>query len=308
MEIQIRTHECTSVPSSVSRRTGSTSRRAQGGRRRPPRPPTTRTWRGSPTSPTGRPRRAIRASSRFAPLRDRRQGDVRLHPQGKVIGCPPVRPGRLRLRGPHRDRAPHDGCQGETGASSRSRATLSSGDVVEIFTSKNPDSGPSQDWLTFVRSPVPQQDQAVVHQGTPREAIEQGRDAIARAMRKQNLPLQRIMSQDSIAEVASSMRLRRRLRALRGGGRGHVSTQSVIEKVLGNVQTEAETDEPELAFPRTGHEPPQLRNSDSGVLVRGAPDILVKLAKCCTPVPATRSWASSPAVRASPCTRRRART
>jgi GTP pyrophosphokinase len=162
---------------------------------------------------------------------------------------------------------------------------LSSGDVVEIFTSKNPDSGPSQDWLQFVRSPRARNKiKQWFTKERREEAIEQGRDAIARAMRKQNLPLQRIMSQDSIAEVASSMRYEDVSALYAAIGEGHVSTQSVIEKVLGNVQTETEADEPELAFPRQVTSR-QLRTSDSGVLVRGAPDILVKLAKCCTPVP-----------------------
>jgi GTP pyrophosphokinase len=67
-------------------------------------------------------------------------------------------------------------------------------------------------------------------------------------------------------------------------GEGHVSTQSVIEKVLASLHTEAEGDDTDLEFPSKGRSK-QLRNSDSGVLVRGAPDILVKLAKCCTPVP-----------------------
>ncbi|ROS73791.1 GTP pyrophosphokinase [Curtobacterium sp. PhB130] len=164
-------------------------------------------------------------------------------------------------------------------------SSLSSGDVVEIFTSKNPDSGPSQDWLTFVRSPRARNKiKQWFTKERREEAIEQGRDAIARAMRKQNLPLQRIMSQDSISEVASAMRYDDVSALYAAIGEGHVSTQSVIEKVLAGVQTETETDEPELAFPRQVTSR-QLRNSDSGVLVRGAPDILVKLAKCCTPVP-----------------------
>jgi GTP pyrophosphokinase len=67
-------------------------------------------------------------------------------------------------------------------------------------------------------------------------------------------------------------------------GEGHISTQSVLEKVVASLQSEAEADEAEIAFVPKGRAR-QLRPSDSGVLVRGAPDILVKLAKCCTPVP-----------------------
>jgi len=164
-------------------------------------------------------------------------------------------------------------------------SVLSSGDVVEVFTSKNPDSGPSQDWLAFVKSPRARNK---IRQWFTKErrdeAMEQGKDAIARAMRKQNLPLQKLMTQDSIAEVAATMRYDDVSSLYAAVGEGHISTQSVIEKILAAVHTQNEVDEGEFEFPSQGRARP-LRNSDSGVLVRGAPDILVKLAKCCTPVP-----------------------
>ncbi|RZU65005.1 GTP pyrophosphokinase [Microterricola gilva] len=162
---------------------------------------------------------------------------------------------------------------------------LNTGDVVEVFTSKNPDSGPSQDWLNFVKSPRARNK---IRQWFTKErrdeAIEQGRDAIARAMRKQNLPLQKLMSQDSFAEVAAQMKYVDVSALYAAVGEGHVSTQSVLEKVVAAVQAVDETDGPELSIPVKGRTQ-QLRSSDSGVLVRGAPDILVKLARCCTPVP-----------------------
>ena len=162
---------------------------------------------------------------------------------------------------------------------------LNSGDVVEVFTSKNPDSGPSQDWLAFVKSPRARNKIKQWFTKERRdEAIEQGRDAIARAMRKQNLPLQKLMSQDSLSEVASLMRYDDVSALYAAVGEGHVSTQSVLEKVLAFINTEAETEDAELTLPSRGRSK-QLRNSDSGVLVKGSPDILVKLAKCCTPVP-----------------------
>ncbi len=161
---------------------------------------------------------------------------------------------------------------------------LNSGDSVEVFTSKNPDAGPSQDWLGFVtstraRSKIRQWFTKERHD----EAVEQGKDAIARAMRKQNLPLQRLMTQDSVAHVASQLRYETVESLYAAVGEGHVSTQSVIEKILAALHVEAESDDEPFSVPTRGRT--SVRTSDSGVLVRGAPDILVKLAKCCTPVP-----------------------
>ncbi|HEY4269576.1 MAG TPA: bifunctional (p)ppGpp synthetase/guanosine-3',5'-bis(diphosphate) 3'-pyrophosphohydrolase [Galbitalea sp.] len=162
---------------------------------------------------------------------------------------------------------------------------LQSGDSVEVFTSKNPDAAPSQDWLNFVKSTRARNKIRQWFKIERREeAIEQGKDAIARAMRKQNLPLQKLMSQDSVSEVASQMRYEDVSALYAAVGEGHISTQSVIEKVVATVQTEAETEDTEFVF-RPSARSREIRHSDSGVLVRGAPDILVKLAKCCTPVP-----------------------
>jgi GTP diphosphokinase / guanosine-3',5'-bis(diphosphate) 3'-diphosphatase len=166
-------------------------------------------------------------------------------------------------------------------------SALSSGDVVEVFTSKNPDAGPSQDWLAFVRSPRARNK---IRQWFTKErrdeAVEQGKDSIARAMRKQNLPLQRLTGQGTLAEVAAQLRYDGVTALYAAIGEGHVSTQSVIEKVLSLVQADTEAeDDGDFAFEPKERSVRSLRPSDSGVLVRGASDILVKLAKCCTPVP-----------------------
>lgn len=161
---------------------------------------------------------------------------------------------------------------------------LHSGDSVEVFTSKNPDAGPSQDWLNFVKSTRARNKiRAWFTKERREEAIEQGKDAIARAMRKQNLPLQKLMNQDSFASVAAQMRYDDVSALYAAVGEGHISTQSVIEKVVASLTTETESDDDFTFVPKARSR--ALKNSDSGVLVRGAPDILVKLAKCCTPVP-----------------------
>lgn len=163
-------------------------------------------------------------------------------------------------------------------------STLNSGDVVEVFTSKNPDAGPSQDWLNFVQSTRARNK---IRQWFTKErrddAIEQGKDAIARAMRKQNLPLQKLMSQEILTDLAAQLRYEDVSGLYAAVGEGHVSTQSVIEKILALISADNESDDSDFQVPVGKSR--RIRNSDSGILVRGAPDILVKLAKCCTPVP-----------------------
>jgi guanosine-3',5'-bis(diphosphate) 3'-pyrophosphohydrolase len=159
------------------------------------------------------------------------------------------------------------------------------GDVIEILTSKNPDAGPSQDWLGFVAST---RTKSKIKQWFSKErrdeAVEQGRDMIARAMRKQNLPLQRLMTTETLAEVTALLKYDDVTSLYAAVGEGHVSSQSVIEKILLSITEEVDSETPEIVIPARGGMR-GTRRSDSGVLVRGAADILVKLAKCCTPLP-----------------------
>ncbi len=161
---------------------------------------------------------------------------------------------------------------------------LSSGDSVEVFTSKNPDAGPSKDWLNFVTS---HRAKSKIRQWFTKErrdeAIEQGKDSIARAMRKQNLPIKRLLTQDSLAQVLTQLHLDNVEAIYQAVGEGHVSTQSVIEKLLATIADDQESLGDEQIPLRGIRSMP--KSSESGVLVRGAPDILVKLARCCTPVP-----------------------
>lgn len=161
---------------------------------------------------------------------------------------------------------------------------LSSGDSVEVFTSKNPDAGPSQDWVTFVTS---HRARSKIRQWFTKErrdeAIEQGKEAIARTMRKQNLPIKRLLTADSLAQVLSQLHLDNVEAIYQAVGEGRVSTQSVIEKLLATISDEQESFADQQIPLRGQRSMP--KTSESGVLVRGAPDILVKLARCCTPVP-----------------------
>ena len=111
--------------------------------------------------------------------------------------------------------------------------TLDNGDVVEIFTSRAEGAGPSQDWLAFVKSPRARTKiRAWFSKERREEAVEAGRDAIARAMRKQHLPLQRLMSHSSLAALAAQMRYADVSGLYAAVGEHVVSAQSVVERLV----------------------------------------------------------------------------
>jgi GTP pyrophosphokinase len=162
---------------------------------------------------------------------------------------------------------------------------LHSGDVVEIFTSKSTDASPSQDWLGFVAS---SRARAKIKQWFSNErrdeAIETGKEAIAKAMRKQNLPLQRLLAADGIVRLAHDLRYGDVESLYAAVGENHISAQSVIEKLTAGISDDDDTPE-QFQIPTKNVSADRKRSDNSGVLVRGADDVLVKLARCCTPVP-----------------------
>lgn len=162
---------------------------------------------------------------------------------------------------------------------------LQSGDVVEIFTSKSPDAGPSKDWLNFVKSP---RARAKIKQHFAIErrddAIEQGKEMLAKAMRKQNLPLQRLMAADELVKLAGELRFPDVEGLYAAVGDNHISAQSVVEKLVAAISHE-DQDEQEFQLPPTPRSANRNRSNDAGILVKGDADVLVKLARCCTPVP-----------------------
>ncbi len=166
-------------------------------------------------------------------------------------------------------------------------STLDNGDVVEVFTSKAPTAGPSRDWLTFVKSP---RARSKIRQWFTKErreeAIERGKDQIAKLMRKEGLPLKRLMTHDSLQLVAQHFHHADVSALYAAVGEGNLSAQAVVRRVIdlhGGLQGAAE--DLAEAVTITGRSRSQSSSGDSGVLVKGVDDVWVKLAKCCTPVP-----------------------
>jgi GTP pyrophosphokinase len=165
-------------------------------------------------------------------------------------------------------------------------STLENGDVVEVFTSKSETAGPSRDWLGFVTSPRARNKiRQWFTKERREEAIEQGKDLIAKAMRKQNLPIQRLLSHESLVAIANEMRFADVSALYAAIGEGQASAASVVQRLVHAMGGEPGAEEDIAETARPGQTARRVRTGDPGVVVKGVDDIWVKLAKCCTPVP-----------------------
>ena len=161
---------------------------------------------------------------------------------------------------------------------------LNNGDVIEIVTNKSEHAGPSRDWLNFVKSPRARSKiKAWFSKERREEAIDAGRESIARQMRKAGLPLQKIFAGQSLLELAHDMHYSDIDALYNAVGDGHVSAASIIEKLVASMGGEDSHPEPTIEHIPTGTQ--ATKRTSSAIEVEGVDDVLVKLARCCTPVP-----------------------
>jgi GTP pyrophosphokinase len=160
---------------------------------------------------------------------------------------------------------------------------LNNGDVIEIVTNKNPQAGPSRDWLNFVASPRARNKiKAWFTRERREEAIDAGRESIARQMRKAGLPLQKIFAGQSLLELAHDLRYPDIDSLYAAVGDGHISPAAVIDKLQILLGVEDSHPEPTMELPSNET---ITRRTSSAIEVEGIDDVVVKLARCCTPVP-----------------------
>jgi GTP pyrophosphokinase len=161
---------------------------------------------------------------------------------------------------------------------------LSNGDVVEVVTNKSPTASPSRDWLNFVKSPRARSKiKAWFSKERREEAVDAGRESIARQMRKAGLPLQKIFAGHLLLELAHELRYPDIDALYAAVGDGQVSAASIIEKLMTSIGSEDSHPEATIEYIPTGV--PTTRRSSTAIEVEGVGDVLVKLARCCTPVP-----------------------
>jgi guanosine-3',5'-bis(diphosphate) 3'-pyrophosphohydrolase len=165
---------------------------------------------------------------------------------------------------------------------------LSNGDVVEIFTSRSPTAAPSQDWLSFVGS---SRARTKIRQWFTKErredAVEAGKQALTRAMRKAGLPLQRLLGGEALSTLAKDLHFADVTALYAAVGENQLSAASVVEKLitaLGGAEGATE-DIAETAIPTRRPVVRRSASGDPGIVVHGMSDVWSKLAKCCTPVP-----------------------
>ncbi|HYV15279.1 MAG TPA: bifunctional (p)ppGpp synthetase/guanosine-3',5'-bis(diphosphate) 3'-pyrophosphohydrolase [Conexibacter sp.] len=168
---------------------------------------------------------------------------------------------------------------------------LKSGDIVEVLTSKRGERGPSRDWLAVVKTTRARNKIKQWFKSESRKDTEHtGRELLQEHLRKQGLPAQRIVGSPLLADVTREMGFRKGDEFYIALGAAKISPKTVVNKVMqrlkqGEAAEAAPTAADDLLKPSTQRERPTVSSSKFGIVVDGVGDVMLRLAKCCRPVP-----------------------
>jgi GTP diphosphokinase / guanosine-3',5'-bis(diphosphate) 3'-diphosphatase len=163
---------------------------------------------------------------------------------------------------------------------------LSSADTVEIFTSKAPTAGPSRDWLAMVAS---SRARTKIRQWFSRErredAMELGREELIKELRREGLPVQKLAAEHTLDGVASAMNYADLDALYAAIGDNRISARAVAQRVLRDLRGGVYEEQLPVTARQQPIAPRPGRGSAVGVYVEGLDDLMVRLSRCCTPVP-----------------------
>src|SRR5664280_1779060 len=166
---------------------------------------------------------------------------------------------------------------------------LRSGDIVEILTAKR-ERGPSRDWLAMVKTTRARNKIKAWFKAESRQDTEHsGRELLQEHLRKQGLPAQKITGSALLADVIREVGYRKADDFYIALGAAKVSPKLVVGKVMQRLKQGESADGEDTATDllRVGRarRRPTKSSEQYGIKVEGVEDVMLRLAKCCRPVP-----------------------
>src|SRR4051794_5672203 len=162
---------------------------------------------------------------------------------------------------------------------------LRSGDRVEILTSKA-GRGPSRDWLSLAASSRARNKIRQFFSREQKEDLEaKGRESLEHALKAQNLPYRKLAGSAVLAGVIRESGYKKAEDFYLALGSGKLTAGSIVNKVLQRLKVEQVAEEEAVVVKQRPKARDALASNTYGINVIGVEDVLVRLAKCCTPVP-----------------------
>ncbi len=162
---------------------------------------------------------------------------------------------------------------------------LHNGDIVEIITSDQ-SKGPSRDWVKFVKSSSAKTKINQWFKKAQRsENIEKGKDILDRDIKKLGIKSQELLKPDWIKKVQERYGFQAIDDMYASIGFGGISANKILARLLEEYNKIHEEEDFEQKIEELSKSKPKSKPSKNGVIVKGIDNCLVKLSKCCNPLP-----------------------
>jgi len=175
-------------------------------------------------------------------------------------------------------------------------------------TSKSDSAGPSRDWLAIAQS---SRAKSKIRQWFQRErredAIEGGREELTKALRREGLPIATSLSSSALDAVITGMNLEDIDALFMAIDSGQISALAVVQRLDRELRGGGETEQMPTTVTRMPRTSRTTRRT-AGVYVEGLDDVMIHLARCCSPVPGDSIMGFITQGRGCPCTATTART
>ena len=160
---------------------------------------------------------------------------------------------------------------------------LTSGDTCEVLVSQGEINEPSQDWLEFVVSPKAR---SKIKQWLSRERledlVENGKDELIERLRQKGLPAQKVLTSQVLSDEVALLNFEDDDAFFAAIGDQRIDAVAIVERMSKRMRDGVQPDQLSMSAVGSNSTASSQRN---GVHVEGMPDVMVRLSRCCTPVP-----------------------
>lgn len=162
---------------------------------------------------------------------------------------------------------------------------LKTGDIVEILTSKQ-SFGPSRDWLKIAQSSQAKHKiKQFFKKHLREENVVKGRDLVEKEIKSQDYDIKEVLTPENIKRVMEKLNYTNEDDLYAAVGVGGITAQQLVNRLAEKKRREREQEEALEKIVKEMQNPPTKKRTESGVIVKGIDNLLIRLSRCCTPVP-----------------------
>ena len=162
---------------------------------------------------------------------------------------------------------------------------LKTGDIVEVLTSKQ-SFGPSRDWIKIAQSSQAKNKiKQFFKKNLREENVIKGRELIEKEIKAQEFDLKEVLTPENIKRVIEKLNYTHEEDVYAAVGVGGITAQQIVNRLAEKMRKEREQEEVLEKIAKEMAKPPKTKRTETGVVVKGIDNLLIRLSRCCTPVP-----------------------